>query len=144
MIETHLRMGGDEIPQLIHDATGIDLPGYVARQSAGIDVLDHLRTQATQTNPARHAAIWFASPPASGLLTSIDGIDEARQTHAVTSIQLLVDPGTRLSSLDSSTSRLAFVRATAPTGNQALEAVRQAIACLTFSIRMQALEEETI
>ncbi|MFE5948169.1 ATP-grasp domain-containing protein [Streptomyces sp. NPDC056480] len=144
VIETHLRMGGDEIPQLIHDATGIDLPGYVARQSAGMNVLDHLRTQAAQTTPARHAAIWFASPPASGLLTSIDGMDEAGQTQAVTSVQLLIDPGTRIGSLDSSTSRLAFARAIAPTGRQAVEAARQAIARLTFGIRMQARDEETI
>ncbi|MFE5549496.1 ATP-grasp domain-containing protein [Streptomyces sp. NPDC056534] len=144
VIETHLRMGGGQIPQLVHDATGIDLTDYTAQQSAGTTILPGLRAQLKKDRPARYAAVWFATPPAPGLLTAIDGLDNAWNTYTVTDIQLLTQPGTRLTPLDSGHSRLAYARTTATTAHQALHDARQAISHLTFTIQMPAPATQTI
>ena len=115
VVETHIRMGGDEIPALAFDATGVDFADCVVRQTVGEKVLSDIRTVLAENRPARSSAIWFLAAPAAGELVDITGLDEAGETEGVTEVKLLVRPGSTIGNLESSDSRIAYVRAVGKT-----------------------------
>ncbi len=125
VIETHVRMGGDEIPALTLDATGVDLAECVVRQTVGEKVLPGIRAVLAEERPARCSAIWFAAAPVAGVLTDVSGVDDARKVDGVTDVQLLVRPGGAVTVLESSDSRVAYARAVGDTAEQALDAARE-------------------
>ena len=51
VIETHIRMGGDEIPALAFDATDVDLADCVVRQTVGEKVLPEIRAVLAKNGP---------------------------------------------------------------------------------------------
>jgi len=137
IIETHLRVGGDEIWNLVTDATGVDLVEYQLRQCVGERVLDDVRAVLADPGRTRRAeAIWFAAAPATGELVEITG---ARGPHpdGVT-VDVLARPGAALSGLHSSDSRPAQARAHADTPEKALTLAREAIGALSFLTRVTA------
>ncbi|MDV7245236.1 MULTISPECIES: ATP-grasp domain-containing protein [Rhodococcus] len=138
VIETHVRMGGDEIPALAFDATGVDLADCVVRQTVGEKVLPGIRAVLAEERPGRCSAIWFAAAPVAGVLTEVGGLDDARNVDGVTEVQLLVLPGSRVEVLESSDSRVAYARALGDTAVQALVAAREAVGCLEFQVRVAA------
>lgn len=138
VIETHVRMGGDEIPGLAFDATGVDLGECVVQQTVGEKVLPWIRAVLAEERPARCSAIWFAAAPVAGVLTDVIGLDEARKIDGVTDVQLLVRPGSTVNVLESSASRVAYARAVGDTAEQALDAAREALARLAFQVRVGA------
>ncbi|TQC50917.1 ATP-grasp domain-containing protein [Rhodococcus sp. WS4] len=144
VIETHVRMGGDEIPALAFDATGVDLGECVVRQTVGEKVLPEIRAILDEQRAARHSAIWFAAAPVAGVVTDIGGLDRARQVDGVTDVQLLVRPGGDVTLLESSDSRVAYARAVGETPEQALDAARDALACLEFQVRVGAVGVESV
>ncbi|QHE68553.1 ATP-grasp domain-containing protein [Rhodococcus sp. WAY2] len=138
VIETHVRMGGDEIPALAFDATGVDLADCVVRQTVGEKVLPGIRAVLAEERPGRCSAIWFAAAPVAGVLTEVGGLDDARNVDGVTEVQSLVRPGSRVEVLESSDSRVAYARALGDTAEQALVAAREAVGCLEFQVRVAA------
>ena len=144
VIETHVRMGGDEIPALAFDATGVDLAEYVVRQTVGEKVLPEIRAVLAEERPARYSAIWFVAAPVAGVLADIGGLDEARKVKGVTEVQLLVRPGGTIGALESSASRVAYVRAVGETADAAVDAARNAAAHLEFQLRVRAVSEQTV
>jgi biotin carboxylase len=144
VIETHVRMGGDEIPALTFDATGVDLAEYVVKQVVGEKVLPDIRAVLAEDRPARSSAIWFVAPPVAGVLADVSGLDEARNVKGVTEVQLLVEPGSTIGALQSSDSRVAYVRAGAETADMAVSAARKAASHLEFQLRVRAVGEETV
>ncbi|MGW2584235.1 ATP-grasp domain-containing protein [Streptomyces virginiae] len=145
VIETHLRMGGDEIPTLVLTATGIDLSEYVVRQTVGESVLPDLRKALSAAPvPRRSAAVWFAAPPASGVLTAVEGADPARLTPDTDEVRLLAEPGAVCAGLESSDSRLALARTHGPNAEEALATARTALAGLVFHIRTGPATEEAV
>jgi biotin carboxylase len=144
VIETHVRMGGDEIPALAFDATGVDLAEYVVRQTVGEKVLPDIRAVLAEERPARCSAIWFVAPPVAGVLADVSGLDEACNVKGVTDVQLLVRPGGTIGALESSDSRVAYVRAVGETADLAVDAARKAAAHLAFQLRVRALSELTV
>ncbi|WP_406095231.1 ATP-grasp domain-containing protein [Streptomyces sp. NBC_01013] len=143
VIETHLRMGGDEIPVLVREATGVDLGDFLARQASGESVLPELRA-ALAAGRLRSAAIWFAAAPSQGVITEIRGLDEARRTAGVDEVVLLAEPGTVCEGLQSSDSRPASARAHGDTADEALDAARTALAALEFHVRTGMPVGETV
>jgi biotin carboxylase len=144
VIETHVRMGGDEIPALTFDATGVDLAEYVVKQVVGEKVLPDIRAVLAEDRPARSSAIWFVAPPVAGVLADVGGLDEARNVKGVTEVQLLVEPGSTIGALQSSDSRVAYVRAGAEAADMAVSAARKAASHLEFQLRVRAVGEETV
>ncbi|MFD8787273.1 ATP-grasp domain-containing protein [Kitasatospora sp. NPDC059599] len=137
-IETHIRLGGDEIPALVHAALGIDLERHTVRQVLGLPVLAELRAElatAAATTP-RYEAVWFARPTAPGTLNAIDGLDQARAGHGVSEVRPLAEPGTELAPLDSSAARLALARAHGPDAPTALTRARTATTTLRFHVTL--------
>ncbi|MFE2011253.1 ATP-grasp domain-containing protein [Streptomyces sp. NPDC059491] len=135
VIETHVRLAGDEIPYLVHDVTGVDLVDCVVRQTLGQPVLADIRkTLADPTVDRSPEAIWFAVPQARGTLARIVGLDEAAARPGVVAAEALLGAGDVLGDLDSSESRAAFVRARGADAAEAVERARQAVAALEFEV----------
>ncbi len=144
LIETHVRFGGDDIPELALDATGVDMADCLVRQTLGEKVLPGIRALLADGGERGASAIWFAAAPAAGVLQAVSGEDEARAVAGVTSAQVLAKPGAVLAGLDSSDARLAAVRAVGEDPEQALAAAREGVRRLEFLVRASAPDGATI
>lgn len=129
VIETHLRLAGDEIPYLVRDATGVDLVHCVVRQTLGERVMDEVRR--TLAPDVRHdgrqsaknrdaQAIWFGVAPCAGTLVRVDGADD--------SVVRDVADGAPVTELRDSGSRILYARAAGPDPDTALTRARDAVA----------------
>lgn len=139
VIETHVRAGGDEIPALTLDATGVDIAECMVRHTIGEKVLPDIRATLSEPRPARASAIWFAAVDAPGELEEITGVQEARALPGVTEVSVSADPGDTVSTLTSSDSRVAQVRAVAETAEEAVRAARAAVDVLGVRLRVRPL-----
>jgi biotin carboxylase len=144
LIETHVRVGGDEIPALTLDATGIDLADCVVRQTLGDTVMPSIRAVLAEPRERMSSAIWFAAVQGSGVLDEVSGEDEAQATTGVTDVQVLARPGSPLGELASSDSRVAAVRALGATPEEAVSAARQGVQRLEFHLRSRAHLRDTV
>ena len=134
VVETHVRMGGDEIWELVHGATGVDLIDCQLRQSIGHKVLPRVREVLATPRPPRAVAIWFATPPPVGELIEVTGVEES--DDAVVSVD--VAPGTVFTGLTSNYSRPAAARCGAATAADAIRLARDRVARISFVTRVSA------
>lgn len=132
IIETHVRMGGDEIWELVHDAVGVDLIEAQLRQSLGHKVLPEVRAVLAEPRPPKAAAIWFATPPPVGELVEV--IQPESGSDAVVGVSVL--PGAVFHGLVSSYSRPASARCVADTAPDAVRLAQQAVAGISFITRV--------
>ncbi|MEU7756892.1 ATP-grasp domain-containing protein [Micromonospora sp. NPDC049171] len=134
IIETHLRLAGDEIPQMLARVSSIDLADALVRQSVGMSVLDELEVAKRRFDAAPlYAAIWYAEPTADGVIESIDGIDAARLIPDVRDVSVTVGRGDRISPLTMSRDRPAYAWATGTSAREALDRARAAVGELRFT-----------
>ncbi|MEX0168481.1 ATP-grasp domain-containing protein [Streptomyces sp. LMG1-1-1.1] len=131
VIETHNRIGGDSIMDLVELATGVDVHELVARQAVGEDVSPLLAAAGTE---ARAAAVWFADPsgPPSNTLTEIRGVEEVRGLAHVHRVDLLKQPGSPQTTVRQSSDRSAAVLTVGATAAEALHHAQAAVAALRF------------
>ncbi|MEU8888659.1 ATP-grasp domain-containing protein [Streptomyces sp. NPDC048442] len=144
LIETHVRMGGDMIPTLALEATGVDIDDCTARQTLGEQVLPAIRATLEEETGRDCSAIWFAALDAPGTLEEVHGLTEARALPGVTEVDLMLRPGAKVGTLESSVSRVAYARASAPTQEQAVRAARAAVSALEFQLRVSGRETDTV
>lgn len=143
VIETHLRTGGDELWNMVTDATGVDLIESQLQQILGEKVLPGIRATLDDPDRAgRSEAIWFAGAPAQGTLVEVSGAD-AERPDAVT-LNVLGTPGAELNGLQNSFSRLAWARAHADTAEEAVALAQEAIDGLAFITRVPAAHGELL
>lgn len=134
-VETHLRPGGDSIPELIRDATGIDLFDYVARQAAGDKVLPEIRRLlAIPTD--RVSAIWFAPATAAGIIKDIKGLDDARAIDEVQDVTAFRSIGDAVGGpeLIEHSAKVVACRAVHTSHEEALAIAQDAVSRITFVI----------
>ncbi|WP_151770293.1 ATP-grasp domain-containing protein [Streptomyces abyssomicinicus] len=144
VIETHIRMGGDMIPTLALEATGVDIDDCTARQALGEKVLPGIRARLAEASGRGCSAIWFASVAAPGTLEEIMGLEEARALSGVTEVEPMARPGAEVGALESSESRIAYARALAPTEDEAVRAAKAAATALEFRLRVRTPDIETV
>lgn len=102
LVELGARMAGDFVSShLVPLSTGVDLIGLVLRQACG-EAISPPRPQ-----PLAGAIRFFES--ATGTVTGISGIEQARALPGVREVIPLVEPGQRITGLHSSTDRLGLV-----------------------------------
>ncbi|WP_327070936.1 ATP-grasp domain-containing protein [Kitasatospora sp. NBC_01250] len=144
VIETHLRAGGDEIPELTLDVTGVDLADCVVRQTLGESVLPGIRATLAEPREPIASAIWFAALDGAGVLAEVSGSEAAEAVAGVSEVQLLARPGAVIAGLASSESRVAQVRATAATADAAVAAAQEGVGRLEFLLQSHARKSETV
>lgn len=133
IVETHLRLGGDEIPLLIEMATGLNQGILHVWQIAGADLDSLQELRPYRERPVYHhgAAIRYFAPNLHGRLIRIDGLDEARHIKGVVEVKKLVDDGTALNGVQSSYDRLVSVRAEGANAAEASASAASAVAVLS-------------
>ncbi|MGK5730444.1 ATP-grasp domain-containing protein [Streptomyces sp. URMC 124] len=129
VVETHLRLGGDHIVELVELALGLDLDTAWVRQVAGEPVVPGLFTEAF-----RAAAITFATPAATGVLERTEGTEEAAAMPGVVTVEQLREPGATFGAPLTSQGRAACVIATGATSEEAVERSRAAAGKLRFVV----------
>jgi biotin carboxylase len=137
IVETHLRDGGDEIPRLVEDATGVDMAELFLRQVLGEDIGALPELEARRDGPRYKAAgaIRYAALNCRGVLERIDGWDEVRTLPGVRASMQLVPNGTTLDGLSRSFARLGYVRVQSAVAGTALMLARQAAVRLDIRLR---------
>jgi biotin carboxylase len=131
LVETHNRIAGDSILDLVQLATGIDMYDLVARQSLGENVSALLPDQ-----PAHHqyAAVWFADPsgPSTNTLREVRGVEQVAGLPYVRKVKVLKEPGSPQGPVAQSADRSALVVLVGETAQEALDRARAAIRMLEF------------
>ncbi len=130
-IETHTRVGGDQIPLLVEMATGINLYQLSAWQ-----VLD-IAFEAdcfTQVDTTRYASIQFMLQSAKDQpISVVRGIALATQMAEVEQVNVRYKVGDLLPPVKHSFDRAASVIAVSETGDKAINAATSALDNITFS-----------
>lgn len=145
VIETHIRMGGDKIPDLTKDATGVDIDDCAVRQVLGEKVMPGIRAALTaEARPTQASSIWYASVDSAGVLEAVTGTEKATTVPGVTEVTMLADPGTAIGVLADSDSRLAYARALGETPEAALTAARNAVSHLEFHLKARPQVAKTV
>jgi len=129
LVETHARLGGDNIVDLIALTSGVDLDLLWIRQVAGEQVLHEVPGTIN-----RWAAIAYATPRAVGTLERIEGLSDAREKAGIVRVNLLQEPGTYLRGASDSFGRGASAIALADDPAEAINQARAAVQSLTFII----------
>lgn len=136
LVETHLRQGGDEIPELLTSATGLDLVDLMVSQVAGEDI--SLRQEISSRRNAPHyvhaAAIRYLASDVVGDLQSVDNLDQVRDEEGVDNAIQLLEDGTKLKGLLSSYSRVASVRVNAADSNAAVTLAEEMISRIELHV----------
>lgn len=135
IVETHTRLGGDFIPDLIKYASGMDLMELHAKQTLGENVLGLIEEDIFK---GKFACIWYCTPNVIGELTKIEGLDLAKSVEGVKAVELLQNPGDELKGVHDSFSRTAYVISTGDSYDLALNSVKLATNELRFGILCKA------
>ncbi|MGC7096618.1 ATP-grasp domain-containing protein [Amycolatopsis lurida] len=121
VIESHNRIGGDRISDLVEAVYGIDLTHYAVGWPFGLVDELHDRPKAVGG-----AAVRFVESR-EGTVVSIDGLDELRERSEVIAADALVSVGDRVGPVRDNNDRLALVAATGPTGDAAVKLCEELI-----------------
>lgn len=127
MVELGARMGGDCITtHLVPFSTGIDMVRATIELSCG--EVPNL----TPTLDKGSAIRYFYAP--SGVIRSIDGVDEAERIPGVRQISFVKTVGDRVGDIGSSTDRIGFVIAQADTAEDAVAVCERALQTVRFTV----------
>ncbi|MFF3641382.1 ATP-grasp domain-containing protein [Streptomyces sp. NPDC002564] len=137
IIETHLRYGGDRIPDMLAAATGIDLQQAWARQAVGHSVAAEIEAAVKRHHSgerADFAAIQYRLADRRGVLTAVHGIEAAQRMPGVQEVATVTGVGGRIGDLTGSLARLAYAWALGATPEEATQRARAAADSLTFDL----------
>jgi len=124
VIETHCRLGGDNIHELVRHATGIDMLMLWARHVLGERNLDW--SQMTNLNLA--AAIWYIYLDQNGIINYLPEVDKKSLSDKTLDVCFIKSIGDHIQGLENSFSRIGYVICRAKDGKEALiEAQKQAM-----------------
>jgi biotin carboxylase len=119
IVESHNRVGGDEIGRMVREACGVDMVASSLGWAFG-------RVDAVPATPVPRTAVAIRFfTPAPGRVQRILGVDEVRAHPAVVDVRLDVEPGSRIAEVRSSVDRSGHLIARAPTSRAALDLCRQ-------------------
>ncbi|MFI6044502.1 acetyl-CoA carboxylase biotin carboxylase subunit family protein [Nocardia sp. NPDC051321] len=116
VIETHLRLGGDFIPELVRRATGYDMQTATFELALGQEVRNSLPR--IHRPPTTAHAVWFRSAEA-------DCIVERIHQSEPTNIKQLVPDGAAVRAASGIDSRILCAFAEGPTASDALQRARR-------------------
>ncbi|HDR8040744.1 TPA: ATP-grasp domain-containing protein [Bacillus cereus] len=129
VIESHARLGGDCIPELIEITSGLNLLDLWARQTLGENVLDEV----INAKHEKFASIWFNTPETRGTLVEVKGVKELETTEGIENVWVW-RPGSIMKGIQSSFTRSSYVISSGQSEQQALERSQRASDKLTFVV----------
>lgn len=125
-IETHARVGGDDIWLMVHAATGVDLEEVQADQIFAEPVLDRIDSILADPHSAHPSqAVWFGATRTEGTFGGLSIPADVTDDERI-EVTALIKPGTPMRPLESSKDRIFKVRAYAASPDEALELARSA------------------
>ncbi|MCL4393794.1 MAG: ATP-grasp domain-containing protein [Chloroflexi bacterium] len=125
IIEIGARLGGDFITtELVKRSTGVDLVEAILNVALG-------RTPDVSVKKNRGAAIRYLNAPA-GLVSRVDGADEARRMPGVCRLEIDVSPGEPIGTIYSSLDRPGFVICEGSDADEAERRASAAAACIVI------------
>ncbi|MEU1997025.1 ATP-grasp domain-containing protein [Nocardia gamkensis] len=127
LIETHTRLGGHGIPDLVADAIGIDMYDLTFAQAAGASVISRVPEVLPRAGSSR--AVWFGYSPVRGRVRSVRS---AAQSEA--QVEVLVNRGDLVTADMTRSSRVVAARASGPTEADATRKASQAVSEVTLTI----------
>ncbi len=127
LIETHTRLGGHGIPDLVADAIGIDMYDLTFAQVAGASVISRIPEILPRAGSSR--AVWFGYSPVHGRIRSVRS---AVQSEA--QVEVLVNRGDLVTADMTRSSRVVAARASGPTEADAVGKASQAVSEVTLVI----------
>lgn len=133
VIESHNRVGGDAIPELVRGAYGIDLTTYALGWPFGL-------VPELPDRPEAHAGAstrFLVSGP--GRVESVDGVDAALRREDVLDIRITAKPGDTVRSLRDNWDRLGLV---AVTGPDATAAIRRGAELIRDTIEIRVVGDD--
>lgn len=133
VIESHNRVAGDAIPELVRGAYGIDLTTYALGWPFGL-------VPELPDRPEAHAGAstrFLVSGP--GRVESVDGVDEALRQEGVLDIRITAKPGDTVRSLRDNWDRLGLV---AVTGPDATAAIRRGAELIRDTIEIRVVGDD--
>lgn len=137
IVETHTRLGGDYIPELINMVSDVDLLDLWAKQAMGESIMNEI----PQTpDMKKSAAIWYGTPSSVGLVKEVLGEEEAKSQAGVSRVEILQKQGTQITGMKDSFSRSACVLATGENTDVALLHAQYALNKIKFVIEDEQTE----
>jgi biotin carboxylase len=132
ILETHTRVGGDHLPDLVRLTTGVDLVEQTLRWTAGLPV--ELRA-----TPQREggAAVRFLAPPA-GALRSVWGARRLDGLPGIARCEVTARAGDTIASVRHSRDRAGYVLAVGADAAHALERAECGAASIEFEVDAEA------
>lgn len=119
ILESHNRVGGDEIGRMVLEACGVDMVASSLAWAFG-----KLDAVPAMPIPRKAVAIRFFTP-APGRVQRIRGVDEVRANPAVVDVRLDVEPGSRIDEVRSSRDRSGYLIAQASNSRAAVDLCQQ-------------------
>jgi biotin carboxylase len=130
LVETHLRMGGGFIPELVKESLDIDMLKIW---------LEYLTTGKIFTMPTKevseYAAIWFKHCDADGEITNIDHIGEATKMNNIITVASLKKVGESVTVTSNSMTRLGYAIAKGTSPEEAISNAQKAIESVNYRIK---------
>ncbi|MGW0502784.1 ATP-grasp domain-containing protein [Micromonospora sp. NPDC003241] len=123
IVEVNARLGGDDIGQMASIVSGVDLSAASIDLVLGEPVQERLRNAAPS---GTSEAIWFVTAPEAGIFAGLDGVEDARALGPSVEVTALVQVGAPVELLSDSGSRVAQVRASAASAEEALSLAQRA------------------
>jgi biotin carboxylase len=133
VMELAARLGGGHDAELCRAAIGIDLNGLALAAALGDSV------EVPRAKPIGGACVSFLVAP-SGLLTNVDGLEEARAVEGVLAVRAYRRPGWIFTPLLRGSDRAGFVLATGDSRDDALTRAQRA----ADSIRFETVDAEAL
>jgi biotin carboxylase len=136
IIESHDRIGGDRIHDLIEKTYGIDMKALTFAWFAGL-----ARPMTSSPIPISAAAIRFlkASP---GVVTAILGVEEATRDQSIFSININVGVGAQVGELKSSYDRCGYLMACGREPSDILDRVMSQIQIITTPLAEEEKQQK--
>lgn len=136
VVETHTRMSGGYLTELIESVSGVNLLDLWVRQVLGEQVGSRLPVT-LQPSGNRFAATWYMTPEAIGTIERVDGLDQAKAIDGIMQVGVLQGPGTTITGAHDSFSRAAYATATGSSHGEAVTRAQEATQQLRFLIACQ-------
>lgn len=124
IIETHTRMGGDMIPDLVKFALDIDMMDLTVRLTLGENVLT---TLPKEIEAKQHACIWYKMPRQSGKIAQLYQKTDTEKLVNCKELVFLQNEGDVIEAVHDSFSRTAYAICTGDTFDEAVNNSIQAV-----------------